>query len=188
MDPIVLQAMAKWPNVPAVFDWLSLDRRGRWQLHGKAVHHPSMRAFIARNYAADEHGRWFFQNGPQRVFVTLAYTPWIVQLCAEGRLETHTGQRINHPSAAFLDEGGHLLLQFADRQIGQVDDRDLLQLSNALVTASGRIADTDDWTGFLNGTAELSFIWDGTTLKVATISSCQVLRGSVLSLIRNPIY
>ena len=34
--------------------------------------------FIARNYEADEHGRWFFQNGPQRVFVDLELAPLVL--------------------------------------------------------------------------------------------------------------
>jgi hypothetical protein len=29
MDPIVIQAMTKWPNVPAVYGWLQFERRGR---------------------------------------------------------------------------------------------------------------------------------------------------------------
>ena len=28
MDEIVIRAMQKWPNVPNVFGWLKLDRRG----------------------------------------------------------------------------------------------------------------------------------------------------------------
>ena len=32
MDPIVRRAIARWPNVPAVYGWLKLDRRGRWSV------------------------------------------------------------------------------------------------------------------------------------------------------------
>ncbi|HMN64893.1 MAG TPA: DUF2946 family protein, partial [Burkholderiaceae bacterium] len=32
MDEQVLHAMARWPDVPAVWGWLRLDRRGRWLL------------------------------------------------------------------------------------------------------------------------------------------------------------
>ena len=32
MDDIVLQAMVKWPKVPACYGWLGLDARGRWYL------------------------------------------------------------------------------------------------------------------------------------------------------------
>ena len=34
MDETVIRAMAKWPDVPAVWGWLSLDRRGVWKLKG----------------------------------------------------------------------------------------------------------------------------------------------------------
>ncbi|TMH99667.1 MAG: DUF2946 family protein, partial [Betaproteobacteria bacterium] len=28
MDELVARSLAKWPNVPAVYGWLALDRRG----------------------------------------------------------------------------------------------------------------------------------------------------------------
>jgi hypothetical protein len=31
--------------------------------------------FIQRNYDHDAQGQWFFQNGPQRVYVELEATP-----------------------------------------------------------------------------------------------------------------
>ncbi|XOT98625.1 DUF2946 family protein, partial [Alcaligenes pakistanensis] len=34
--------------------------------------------FFNRNYQADEKGRWFIQNGPQRVYVRLDAAPLIV--------------------------------------------------------------------------------------------------------------
>ena len=77
MDPIVIQAMAKWPNVPNVYGWLTLDRRGNWLIKGDRISNPGVVAFIGRNYGADEQGRWYFQNGPQRVFVTLEYAPYV---------------------------------------------------------------------------------------------------------------
>jgi hypothetical protein len=90
MDESVKLALAKWPNVPSCTGWLALDRRGNWRMRdeaaqrsgaaGSTIRHPALLAFIARNYGADEAGRWFFQNGPQRVYVELAYTPWIVRL------------------------------------------------------------------------------------------------------------
>jgi len=32
MDEIVLRSMAKWPDVPAVYGWLALDRRGSFRI------------------------------------------------------------------------------------------------------------------------------------------------------------
>jgi len=90
MDRIVQQAMAKWPDVPACTGWLALDRRGRFRMRdeacqaadepGEPIRHAALNAFIARNYTSDAEGRWFFQNGPQRVFVDLDYTPLVVRL------------------------------------------------------------------------------------------------------------
>ena len=69
--------MAKWPNVPAVYGWLTLDRRGQWLIRGERVTSPVIAEYIGRNYARDSDGNWFFQNGPQRVFVDLEYTPYV---------------------------------------------------------------------------------------------------------------
>jgi len=75
MDEIVLRSMLKWPDVPAVYGLLSLDRRGSWMIRPsrtlRAHRHAAVREFIGRNYASDSEGRWYFQNGTQRVFVAL---------------------------------------------------------------------------------------------------------------------
>ncbi|KVF80989.1 DUF2946 family protein [Burkholderia vietnamiensis] len=125
MDDIVRQAIAKWPNVPHCTGWLLLDRRGAWRLRddaaqaagelGSPVRHDALNAFIARNYACDAHGQWFFQNGPQRVYVELAYTPWVVRLVErDGQLELvdHTGAPFE-PEAAWLDDAGGVLFRAA---------------------------------------------------------------------------
>ncbi|HEX4329053.1 MAG TPA: DUF2946 family protein, partial [Burkholderiales bacterium] len=78
MDDIVAQAMRKWPNVPDVYNWLRLDERGRWRVRARdyentgrfeTIGNPAVVEFIGRNYQPDDQGRWYFQNGPQRVFV-----------------------------------------------------------------------------------------------------------------------
>src|SRR2546429_4505735 len=58
MDEIVLRSMLKWPDVPAVYGWLSLDRRGNWMIKTVAgrferIAHAAVREFIGRNYASD---------------------------------------------------------------------------------------------------------------------------------------
>jgi len=109
MDPIVIQAMAKWPSVPNVFGWLSLDRRGAWLIKGDRIANTGVTEFIGRNYAEDDQGRWFFQNGPQRVFVKLECTPLVVRVVgAEGaplKLEAHTGERVATKNFAQLADG-----------------------------------------------------------------------------------
>ena len=134
MDEIVLRAQAKWPGVPDVYGWLSLDRRGRWLLRDAArgTHEPignlALRQFIARNYSCDARGCWFFQNGPQRVFVRLAYTPLVVR--AHGVAFLDQCERTFDSRAAMLDEEGSVLL-LADRSIALLDDRDLAAYAEA---------------------------------------------------------
>ena len=136
MDEMVIRAMAKWPDVPAVWGWLSLDRRGTWRLKGEPIPNRAAVEFIARNYASDGHGRWFFQNGPQRVFVDLAYTPWVYFLDGRGTLVTHTGLECGTVEGAWIDEAGSMIL-LGEPGPGVVDDRDLMTLSDGLVDEHG---------------------------------------------------
>lgn len=122
MDEQVLRSLIKWPNVPDCYGWLALDRRGQWrmcdefaqqnQLPGQVIKHVSLNEFISRNYASDTSGRFFFQNGPQRVFITLAATPWIVRMTPSERgskLITQCQGEIK-PSAALSDEHGNIYI------------------------------------------------------------------------------
>lgn len=120
MDESVRAAMEKWPDVPAVYGWLSLDERGHWRLRGEPVTHPGLIAFINRNYECDDDGRWFFQNGPQRGYVRLAYTPWVLHVDSGGLLRTHAGNCVNSVSGAWLDEEGNLLLE-TEHGVGLVE-------------------------------------------------------------------
>ena len=143
MDDIVKQALKKWPNVPHCYGWLALDARGDWymrddrtqaagpfpQVKGSRILHEKLREFIQRNYANDEAGCWFFQNGPQRVYVTLAYTPLVVHYEGEELID-HCGRPFV-VRAAYLDDEGSVLMA-GERGIALLDDRDL-----------GRFADSD---------------------------------------------
>ena len=112
----------KWPNVPDCFGWLALDRRGQWRMRdeftqqnnlpGQAIKHAALNEFIARNYACDELGRYFFQNGPQRVYVTLYATPWIARITpSDSGLELLTQCRhAIEPEAALSDENGNIYI------------------------------------------------------------------------------
>jgi len=122
MDEIVVRSLAKWPNVPAVYGWLELDRRGNWRIKGERIANAALRDFIARNYAADEQGRWFFQNGPQRVYVALAYTPFVVHYEGEAVFD-QCGERFP-AREAYVDEEGSVLLA-GEGKIALLDDRDL---------------------------------------------------------------
>lgn len=111
MDDWVLRALKRWPNVPALYGCLGLDRRGRWLIQGGTITHPRVVETINRNYAADEHGRWYFQNGPQRGYVELESTPLILFVAEhQTGLVTHTGQPVERITKAYLDEDGALVL------------------------------------------------------------------------------
>lgn len=122
-DDEVVRAMARWPDVPQCFGWLGLDRRGGWRIRGEAITHARALAFLGRHYRADAQGRWYVQNGPQQVFVTLDYTPWILRYDGAG-LTTHTGVAAGAPRLACLDDEGNVLLD-TPLGIGLLDDRDL---------------------------------------------------------------
>jgi len=143
MDEMVIRAMAKWPDVPAVFGWLRLDRRGRWWIRDELVSNPGIAAFIGRNYLADASGRYFFQNGPQQVFVALDATPWVFHLesndAGAPQIVDQTGQAAV-PVAAGIDEEGNLYLQ-TGRGFGIVDERELVRLVELIYHPSGRKAD-----------------------------------------------
>ncbi len=141
MDEIVRQALAKWPNVPHCTGWLLLDRRGNWRMRdeaaqargalGEPIRHVALLGFINRNYECDAQGQWFFQNGPQRVYVELVYTPWIVRLAvdsASGALTlSDQAGRPFEPAGAFIDDAGGIL--FADAstpaRVAALHDHDL---------------------------------------------------------------
>ena len=127
MDEAVARSIAKWPNVPAVYGWLALDRRGNWRIKGERIANVALREFIARNYGADEHGRWFFQNGPQRVFVALAYTPFVMHYQGE-RLFDQCGREVSAKETYVDDEGSVLVL--GEHGIGLLDDRDLARYAD----------------------------------------------------------
>jgi hypothetical protein len=122
MDDAVTRGMAKWPNVPAVYGWLSLDRRGNWRIKGEKIANPALRDFIGRNYEADARGCWYFQNGPQRVFVTLAYAPFVFHYEGQ-RLMDQCGRDVSARETYLDDEGSVLIL--GEHGVGLLDDRDL---------------------------------------------------------------
>ena len=131
MDPSVLRALERWPGVPAVYGWLALDRRGQWRLRVpdrasfERIGNVALREFIARNYLADDRGCWFFQNGPQRVYVRLEYTPLVYHYDERGALVDHCG-RPTRAKRTYLDDEGSILI-VGDLGIGLLDDRDLAE-------------------------------------------------------------
>jgi Protein of unknown function (DUF2946) len=134
MDPSVVAALAKWPDVPDVYGWLGLTVRGEWRLQGQPIGNAALREFIGRNYGSDARGRWYFQNGPQRVFVALEAAPWVWQIAQDGgnpALQSHTGVVVSELRGAWLDESGMAFLM-TDLGFGLLDSRDAGRLLDAL--------------------------------------------------------
>ncbi len=143
MDDIVRQAMAKWPNVPDCYGWLGLDARGNWYMRddraqaagafdsgrpgakGSLLKHEKLIDFIQRNYERNAQGHWYFQNGPQRVYVELEATPWIWRLQTDGTVRAHDGV-VAEVQRCVLDESGHLYLQ-THLGFGLVHTQDMAQ-------------------------------------------------------------
>jgi len=162
MDDIVKAAMAKWPNVPHCYGWLGLDARGNWYMRddnaqaagafcaaspepgrqlaskGSLLKHDKLIDFIQRNYTADDSstsqakGQWFFQNGPQRVYVELEATPfvWRVGSTSDFEVTAHTGQ-VAITQRCIIDEHGRVYLETA-LGFGLVHTQDMLQAANAI--------------------------------------------------------
>lgn len=152
-----LSAIAKWPNVPACYDWLSLDRRGDWRLQGERVTHRGLIEFMNRQYGSDETGRWFVQNGPQRVYVALAATPWVFHREGDSFV-SHTGQAAGDIKAIYLDEEGSILLD-TTLGIGLLDDRDLPAFLDQCRQAANATVDEKNWLKMMSGETIAEISW-----------------------------
>ena len=167
MDDIVKAAIAKWPNVPHCYGWLGLDARGNWYLRddnaqaagafgaqssepgrqlaskGSLLQHEKLIDFIARNYECDDSkasaakGQWFFQNGPQRVYVELEATPYIWRVERVGasgapdfEVTAHTGQ-LAITQRCIVDQHGRVYLETA-LGFGLVHTQDVAQAAEAI--------------------------------------------------------
>ena len=132
--------MAKWPNVPDCYGWLALDARGAWRMRDERAQHlnlagdkviqPALLGFINRNYAADDRGCWYFQNGPQRVYVELEAAPWVWRLGTGDTITSHSGRVASQRSCA-LDENGRLYLD-TDIGFGLIHTLDMEQAADAV--------------------------------------------------------
>ena len=84
--------------------------------------------------SADDTGCWFFQNGPQRVYVELEAAPWVWRLSARAGaapgIASHTGREARFESA-WLDEQGRLFLA-SDLGLGIVHTLDMNLAADAV--------------------------------------------------------
>jgi hypothetical protein len=180
MDDIVKQAMAKWPNVPDCYGWLALDARGNWRMRDEAAQranapgdklaNEALLGFINRNYAHDDGGRWYFQNGPQRVYVNLEATPFIARTDPSQGFVLQTGQALTAPDAAFMTDAGALVLQ-AGEVVAQLDDRDVAQVL-ARMELDGRPASVEAIMAWLeDDTGELALATGDSRIKVERLAA-----------------
>lgn len=182
MDEIVKQAMAKWPQVPHCYGWLALDARGAWRMRdersqalnlpGDKIVHTALVGFINRNYLHDDQGRWYFQNGPQRVYVNLEATPYIAHTDPVQGYVLHTGEAMSTIKAAWMTESGQLVLQSGEK-IALVDDRDMAQCLTQL-RMNGSIVSDDallDWLGKPSDENQFAMLYLGKLVPVLHIQS-----------------
>lgn len=157
MDDIVKQALAKWPNVPDCYGWLGLDARGNWFMRddqaqalgpfaggspeskGSQLRHEKLIDFIQRNFEADAQGQWFFQNGPQRVYVELEATPLIWRLSDDFCVKDHLGRSATL-QACLMDEDGHLYLH-TNTGFGRVHTMDMHTAAEAVEQGLWTVSD-----------------------------------------------
>lgn len=187
MDDIVKQAIAKWPNVPHCYGWLALDARGAWRmrdegaqqqgLSGDTIRHPALLDFIRRNYAADENGCWFFQNGPQRVYVNLELTPYIARSDPQHGFITQSGTALTQIDRVWLCETGILILQ-SGAIIAALDDRDIGQCLPQLRIEDRAVSDDQllAWLAEDQSTAPLMLLHAGHQYPVQHLRQADIAR------------
>jgi hypothetical protein len=181
----------KWPNVPDCYGWLALDRRGQWRMRdeftqlnnlpGQVIEHTALKEFIARNYACDELGRYFFQNGPQRVYITLDATPWIVRILPSNKALNFINQCHQNmdPTGALSDEKGNIyIVGNLNQIIYNSSDRKNVQFTegNSQTIALLHDHDLDQFSGLAKLHEEAcsfggSWVWQGKQLPLDPIHS-----------------
>jgi hypothetical protein len=193
MDDSVVRSLVKWPTVANCFGWLALDRRGAWRMRddyaqahglpGDVIKHAALNAFIARNYASDADGRYFFQNGPQRVYVNLDATPWVVRMMPTGNTD-HPWQfqtqcdSVLTPTAALLDEAGHILIEgrltqtiwSTANQFNEIERHSIALLHDHDIEIFSGLASLGNTVCALEG----SWRWHGHDLKLEPIASAEL--------------
>jgi len=168
LDASVVAAMARWPNVPDVYNWLKLDARGRYRVRARDYEHTgrfdtisnaAVVEFIGRNYAADERGRWYFQNGPQRVFVSFECTPFVARLQPQGMPLLHTGAAVARVDAVWMDETAAAILE-TDLGPALIDDRDNAAFMTGLKPLVGAVLDDSMLEEWLQEPLSGRLVWE----------------------------
>lgn len=178
MDDIVKQAIAKWPNVPHCYGWLALDARGAWRMRderaqqlglpGDKLTQPALLGFINRNYSVDERGCWYFQNGPQRVYLQLEAAPFVARTDPRHGLVVQTGEALGNIARACLTEAGELIVAGGGK-VAQLDDRDMAQLMESLFIDGEAASDEALMAWVEGGAGALTLRYNGQDVPVERI-------------------
>jgi hypothetical protein len=184
MDSQVEKALAKWPNVPYCYGWLALDAQGSWRMRdehaqrngsiGERITQSALVGFIQRNYMPDEQGRWYFQNGPQRVYVELQAAPYIARLEPEMNLILHTSQPMPELDEVFLSDSGNLWL-CGEKRVAMLDGRDLVHCLSWL-SIDGKAIDDEAlqrWMASAGVCGQLTLTRENTTIPVSYLLESQ---------------
>lgn len=177
-DKRVIRALEKWPNVPACYGWLSLNRRGRWLIQGQAISHIRAIEFLGRNYASDERGQWFVQNGPQRAYCALDYTPWVYHFDGLDQIFTHTENQAWEMRGVVVDDAGNILIE-TEHGIGLLEDRDLARFIELLELQADDTAANDGIATQLaaldaKSGDSLEILWCGEPIKIQAMHCADV--------------
>lgn len=180
-------AMVKWPNVPHCYGWLGLDARGAWRMRdqrvqdlgllGSKITNATLRGFINRNYQADELGCYFFQNGPQRVYVELQATPYIARSDPQSGWVLHTGVVLERCDAVWMTQEGKIILK-SGQFLAQIDDRDMVHAMPHIYLQNKPVSDEQlmDWLEHQH--VELTFAMQKSTI-VIQMSTLELLAQSL---------
>ena len=170
MDKQVQLAMVKWPNVPDCYGWLGLDARGCWRMRdqqvqdqgatGSKISNAALRGFINRNYLSDGQGRYFFQNGPQRVYVELQATPFIAHFDPVTRWTLHTGTVLTTVDNVWMTDEGILIFQ-SGAYLAQLDDRDMASALSHIYFNEQLASDEKILAWLTHPDESLTFLIDG---------------------------
>ncbi|HEU4851989.1 MAG TPA: DUF2946 family protein [Telluria sp.] len=183
MDDIVRQAMAKWPNVPHCYGWLGLDARGAWRmrderaqqlgLSGDKLAHEALIGFINRNYARDERGCWYFQNGPQRVYLNLEATPFVARTDPAAGLVLQTGEALTAVDEAFMTSAGTVIVRSGDKA-AQVDDRDMASVTEWMLHDGVAVSDETLMAWMEAPDGKLALRYGGQVVPVQPITDAEI--------------
>ena len=107
---------------------------------GSVLRHEKLIDFIHRNYEADALGRWYFQNGPQRVYIELEATPHIWRIGDDLTVSSHTGTW-TEVNKCLVDENGKVYLH-TTLGLGLVHTLDVPRAAQAIESALWSLEET----------------------------------------------